>query len=120
MLFSFDSVWESVMQPLGLKMSGFSIGRFLGSWLGIILTPLWPMLKWIFSPFFPAGNMPSGSISVSMVLEFNRIIQHLDAATLLTRILPQLLLCMGVCILFSTAFGWLGGSLEHRLRHHKA
>lgn len=111
---------ESVFKSLGLKHSGFSMGRFLGSWVGILATPLWPMLKWTFFPFFPAAKIPTGAISVNTVVQFNTMIQQLSPSALLLHVLPGLLLCLGVCILFSTAFGWMGEKLEFQLRQLKS
>jgi hypothetical protein len=109
----------SALKSIGFTENGFSVGRLLGSWLGLALTPLWPMLKWIFSPFFLAGQLSGGSISVQTALQFNHVIQHMDALTLLSRILPQLLLCLGVCMLFSHTFGRLGTLAEGRFRQTK-
>jgi hypothetical protein len=106
----------SALKSIGLTESGFSPGRLLGSWLGLALTPLGPMLQWIFSPFFPASQLPGGPISLQMMLQFNNVIQQMDALTLLTRILPQLLLCLGVCLLFSHTFSWIGGRLESGIK----
>lgn len=110
----------SALKSIGLTESGFSVGRLLGSWLGLALTPLWPMLRWIFAPFFPAGQLPEGAIAIGTVVQFSNVLQHMDAITLLGRILPQLLLCLGVCMLFSTTFGRLGDLIECKFRSDKA
>jgi len=78
------------------------------------------MLKWIFSPFISFDKLSSGSISVSTFLQLNTVMQHLDAATLAFQVLPQLFLCLGVCILFSTTFGRLGGLFELQLMKLRA
>lgn len=74
------------------------------------------MLKWIFAPCIPAGQLPSESISISTILQVQAHLQQAEPGFLLGHILPLLLLCLGVCILYSTTFGWLGGWVENRLK----
>jgi hypothetical protein len=98
------------------RPSPFSVGRFLGSWMGVALTPLWPMLKWIFAPYCPVDQMLRQGLSVASVSQFQAEMSELGSGVLLGRILPELLLCLGGCVLLSWAFGLLGNILEERLR----
>jgi hypothetical protein len=100
------------------KPLGFSLGRLLGSWLGVILTPLLPMLKWIFAPYFPIASNLAHGVTVSSLSQLQGQLVQLGSGVLMGIILPQLLLCLAVCVGFSWAFGWLGNLMESRLRGH--
>lgn len=114
-----------VAMPLSLndllKFSSFclsriSTGRLLGGWLGLAMTPLSAMIKWIFSPYLSLGSLSVETFSVAMLLQFQEQIHRIAPQILLGRILPQLILCLVVCVAMSSAFSWLGHQLEERIR----
>jgi len=107
---------NALLKFSSLCLSRISTGRLLGGWLGLAMTPLSAMLKWIFSPYLSLGPLPLETFSVGMLFQFQEQIHHIAPQILLGRILPQLILCMAVCVGMSSAFSWLGHQLEERIR----
>lgn len=100
----------------GHYLSRISAGRLLGGWLGLAVTPLGAMLKWIFSPYLGLGQLSMKMLSLGLLLQFQEQIRQIAPQILLCRIVPQLVLCMIVCVAMSSAFSWLGHQLEERIR----
>ena len=105
---------SSTIQPVKL-LAGFSWGRWLGSWLGMALMPLFPMLNWIFEPYFSLKKMLAHGATLETLDQYQAALNHLGANILWGRILPLLLLCLAFCMMFSWAFGMAGAMLEQRL-----
>ncbi len=102
--------------PSFKPLAGFSWGRWLGSWVGVAMTPLFPMLNWIFAPYFSLEKILAYGAKVETLVQYQAALTQLGSGILLGRILPSLLLCLALCILFSVGFARLGGWIEQRIR----
>ena len=107
---------SDLLKLISLSLSRMSTGRLLGGWIGLAMTPLSTMLKWIFSPYLSLGPISMETLSLGMFLHLQEQIHHIAPQILLGRILPQLVLCMVVCVGMSSVFSWLGHRLEERIR----
>jgi hypothetical protein len=103
--------WSTISQwlmDITIRSMVFLVGSFV--------SPVWHLLEWAFKPYINLALLQSGNAAaLQEMLRFTVALQSNPAMA--KALLPSILLCLLVQLLYLGAFGLLGTYLVKRSRH---
>ena len=95
------------------------LGRLVAVWAGSLCSPMWPLLNWVMKPYIePYSSLNSFLTSSNMLISYINLIARLKqagAAALFFNLIPELLLCGLVSLIYVLFCGYVGSVITRTL-----